>query len=96
MFIFIVFIFFLLFADEMRNRRKFYRERPHYIKPNNSESVGEVSGERKIYINDENITFSLVYHTGTISGNAGDCFREISPPIQVRKNGSLNRLHGWI
>ncbi|EEB12607.1 polycomb complex protein bmi-1, putative [Pediculus humanus corporis] len=71
-----------LFANEMRSRRKFYRERPHYIKPTNSELIGEVSNE--IYINDDNITFSLVYHAGSItssSNNFGEGYREILPPF---------------
>ena len=66
----------------MRSRRKFYRERPHYIKPTNSELIGEVSNE--IYINDDNITFSLVYHAGSItssSNNFGEGYREILPPF---------------
>lgn len=68
----------------MRNRRKFYKERPHYIKPNDLESVGEVAVDRKIYVNDENITFSLVYHEGQTPTNVGECYKEISLPIQVK------------
>lgn len=76
----------------MRNRRKFYKERPHYIKPNNSESVGEVYGDRKIYINDENITFSLVYNKGVTSTNVGEFYREISTPIQVSREEDKGEL----
>ncbi|KAL0276811.1 UNVERIFIED_CONTAM: hypothetical protein PYX00_004302 [Menopon gallinae] len=74
-----------LFANEMRNRRKFYRERPHYMKPNDSESVGEVSDESKVYIHDENITLSLDYHRSSKQGNLDNSFQEISKPVKSEK-----------
>lgn len=43
----------------MRERRQFYRDRPHYVKPDDVESGGEVSDERKSYICDDSITVSL-------------------------------------
>lgn len=65
-----------LFLGEMKNRRKFYKERPHYMKPNDSESVGEVSDEEKFSINDEYITLSLTYHTK--QGIPEEGFQEIA------------------
>lgn len=53
------------------------------MKPNDSESVGEVSDESKVYIHDENITLSLDYHKSSKQGNSDNSFQEISKPVKV-------------
>lgn len=68
-----------LYASEMKNRRKFYKERPHYMKPNDSESVGEVSDDGMFSINDEYITLSLSYHISNKQASP-DGFQEIASP----------------
>jgi len=77
--------------EEMQLRRQFYKDRPHYIKPEDVESGGEVSDERKSFLFKDEVSVALHQH-----GVSNIVILRLRAQCDIFSCNTKNQLYGFL